>query len=189
LRHHLDLLAISLNKGAVQLTVNGAFQVVQVALAERVFVMGEGGGTSLGLLLAVAGIGTGAGPILARHFTGDQEKPMRLVLALTYPVIAVGVAITAGLSSFGVVLLGTFLRSFASRINWVFSTQLLLHGVSGPMHGRVFSTEFAFFTLTNAISTAIAGWALDKTGLRISGLRWWMAILTLIPGFLGLLGS
>jgi predicted MFS family arabinose efflux permease len=146
--------------------------------------MGEGGGTSLGLILAVAGIGTGAGPILARRFTRDQEKPMRLILAFTYPLMAVGVAVTAGLSSFGVVLLGTFVRAFAGGINWVFSTQLLLHGVSGPMRGRVFSTEFAFFTLTNAISTAIAGWALDKTGLGISGLLWWMAVLTLVPGIL-----
>ena len=42
---HKDFLAIALQKSAFSLAVSGGFQVVQVAVAERVFVIGESGGT------------------------------------------------------------------------------------------------------------------------------------------------
>ena len=138
LRRHLDVLAISLHKGAISLTVNGVFQVVQVALAERVFVIGEGGGTSLGLLYAAAGIGTGLGPILARRFTGDRAPLLRRFLALSYLICILGLLIMAPLSSFPVVLFGSILRALGAGINWVFSTTLLLHLVPSQVRGRVF---------------------------------------------------
>jgi len=187
LKRHLDISAITLHKAAISLTVNGAFQVVQVALAERVFVIGEGGGTSLGLLYAVAGVGTGLGPILARIFTGDRDKPLRGALAISYGIGVFGLAISAPLTSFWVVLLGTFLRALGGGINWVFSTQLLLELVPDRVRGRVFSTEFAMFTLANAIGAAVGGWALDGIPMGISGMMWWMAALLVVPGALWVL--
>jgi len=184
LKNELDILFIALHKAAVSLTINGAFQVIQVILAEQVYVIGEGGGTSLGLLYAVAGVGTGIGPIVARWFTDDRDRHLRAFLALSYLLTVIGIAITAPLASFGVVLFGTFLRAFGGGINWVFSTQLLLQLVPDRVRGRVFSSEFAMFTLANAAGTAAGGWALDSTSLGISTLLWWLAGLTLIPGLL-----
>lgn len=182
LKNELDILFIALHKAAVALTINGAFQVIQVVLAEQVYVIGEGGGTSLGLLYAVAGVGTGIGPIAARVFTGDRDRQLRVFLALSYLLTVVGIAITAPLAGFGMVLFGTFLRAFGGGINWVFSTQLLLQLVPDRVRGRVFSSEFAMFTLANAAGTAAGGWALDSTSLGISTLLWWLAGITLIPG-------
>lgn len=184
LKQHGDILAIALQKAAVALTITGAFQVIQVALAERVYVIGEGGGTSLGILYAVAGVGTGIGPIIARRFTGDKNPTLRIALAISYAVSVIGLAFTAPLLGFILVLFGTFVRSFGGGINWVFSTQLLLQTVPDRVRGRVFSSEFALFTLANAVSSAVGGWALDNTSLGISGLLWWMTILTLVPGIL-----
>ena len=109
---------------------------------------------------------------------------MRQALALSYLGLAIGTAISASLASFGVVLFGTFLRAFAGGINWVFSTQLLFHSLPGQVRGRVFASEFAIFTLSNAVSTGAAGWALDRTSLGIGGLLWGMAGLALVPGVL-----
>ncbi len=184
LKDHRDILAISLHKSAVSLVVGGAFQVIQVILAERIFVIGENGGTGLGLLYAFAGIGTGVGPILARVFTGDRDRLLRLALALSYGIGVIGLAMTAPLASFALVLLGTFIRSLGSGINWTFSTQLLLEWVPDKMRGRVFSSEFAMFTLANAISSAVGGWLLDNSSLRISTIIWWMAALLIVPGAL-----
>jgi len=184
LGQNISILAISLHKAAIALTVNGAFQVIQVALVEQKFVIGEGGGTSLGLLYATAGVGTGLGPIFARRFTGDREKPLQAVLALSYGVTVLGLIITMPLQSFGTVLFGSFLRSFGTGINWVFSTQLLLQLLPDRVRGRVFSTEFALLTLANALGAAGAGWAFDNTSLDISQILGIMTALTIIPGAL-----
>jgi len=184
LRDHRDIFAITLHKSAVSLLVGGAFQVIQVALAERVFVIGKSGGTSLGLLYAFAGIGTGLGPILARVFTGDRDRLLRHALTISYAIGVLGLAMTAPLASFALVLLGTFVRSLGGGINWTFSTQLLLEWVPNDVRGRVFSSEFAMFTLSNAVSSAVGGWLLDSTGLGIEGIIWWMAALMVVPGLL-----
>jgi MFS family permease len=186
LKEHVDTLAITLHKSALMLIVGGAFQVLQVALAERVFVIGQNGGTSLGLMYAVAGVGTGIGPIAARVFTGDRDRPVRFALAASYAIGVIGLMMTAPLAGFALVLIGTLVRSLGGGINWTFSTLLLLEGVPDQVRGRVFSSEFAMMTLASAISSATGGWLLDNTNLGISGMLWWMAALLAIPGLLWL---
>jgi hypothetical protein len=66
---------------------------------------------------------------------------------------------------------------------WVFSTQLLLQSVPDLFRGRVFSTEFAIFTLMSAIGVVIVGGALDFP-LGLSAVMWWIAGLSLIPAAL-----
>ncbi|MGD8604497.1 MAG: hypothetical protein PVF49_07985, partial [Anaerolineales bacterium] len=184
LRQHLDTLALTLHKGAINLFAGGAFQVIQVVISEQIFVMGEGGSISLGILYAVMGVGTGLGPIVVRRFTGDREGPLRLTIALAYPLAAVGLIVTATLTSFPVVLLGAFIRSVASGFVWVFSNQLLFTAVPKKVRGRVFATDFAFFTLASATSSALAGTSLDQMGLSLTELMLWLGGLTLIPGLL-----
>lgn len=186
LKDHVDIFFITLHKSAMSLFVNGAFQVLQVVLAEQIFVIGKSGGTSLGLLYAFTGIGTGIGPILARVFTGDRDRPLRYALVISYVIGVIGLAIVAPLASFALVLLGTLIRSLGGGINWTFSTQLLLEWVPDKVRGRVFSSEFAMFTLANAISSAAGGWLLDNAGLSLNNLIWWMGALLAIPGILWL---
>jgi predicted MFS family arabinose efflux permease len=187
LKENIDILVLTLHKAANGLFASGAFQVIQVALAEQVFVIGAGGGTSLGILYAVTGVGTGIGPIIARRFTGDRDRPLRIAIALSYAITILGLILAAQLTSFGLVLFGTLLRAIGGGINWVFSTQLLLQLVPNQVRGRVFSTEFAMLTLANALGAAMGGYAMDSTSLGISGLLWFMAILTAIPGVLWVL--
>jgi MFS family permease len=184
LRNHKEVLAISLHKAAFSLIASGPFQVIQVVLAEQIFVIGEGGGISLGLMYAVVGVGTGIGPIFARRFTGDRDLPLRIAIALSYATAALGLAMMAPLGSFAVVLVGILLRAVGGGISWVFSTQLLLQLVPNRVRGRVFSTEFALFTLMSAVGAALGGWALDSAAIGISEILWWTAGLTLIPGAL-----
>ncbi|MDY6951900.1 MAG: MFS transporter, partial [Thermodesulfobacteriota bacterium] len=162
LRHRLDILAIVLHKTALALTTSGALHVVQVALAKRVFIIGKGGAISMGIMFAVVGLGTGIGPIVARRFTGDRDRLLRIAIGLSFVMTAVGVAIAATLSSFGAVLAGILLRGIGGGTIWVFSTQLLMELVPNHIQGRVFATEFALFTLAGAISAAISGWSIDN---------------------------
>jgi MFS family permease len=177
LRHNSDIFFISLLKALLGLAIGG-FEVARVVVAEQVFVIGEGGGTSLGLLYAVTGVGTGLGPIWARRFTGDRVRPLRWAIVLGFALAAAGLLLIVPLSSFGLVLLGSLLRSIGSGIVWVFSTQLLLQLVPNAVRGRVFSSDFAAQTLTSAITAGLAGWLLDQTGLGLAGLMLSMAALT-----------
>ena len=183
LRHHADILFIALHKAANALFVMGSLQVVQVALAERIFVIGEGGGISLGLMFAAQGIGTGIGPILARRFTGDRDRQLRIALTVSYLISIAGLAISATLINLPIVLAGMVLRGIGGGIMWVFSTQMLLQLVPDRVRGRVFSSEFAMFSLTSAIGSAAAGWMLDNH-LEVASMLQLMALLTLVPTIL-----
>ena len=184
LRKHLGILAIVMNKAALTLTTSGALQVIQVALAERVFVIGKDGGVGLGMMFAVVGIGTGVGPIVARRFTGDRDRSLRVAIGLAFFTTAAGVAIAAMLVSFPLLLVGLFLRGVGGGIVWVFSTQLMMQRVPNEIQGRIFATEFALFTLMGAVSAGFGGWSIDSPLLGLSDTLWWMAGICLIPSVL-----
>lgn len=186
LKQHVDILVITLLKASVALLVSSGFQVIQVSIAEQIFVIGHGGGISLGLMYAVVGVGTGIGPIIARQFTGDDNRRLRFGIGVGYGSAALGLLIVSFLSNFPLVLFGTLFRGIGNGLVWVFSTQLLLQLVPNRARGRVFATEFAFFTLMSATGAAVTGSALDS-GMGIDDVLRWMAALTLIPGLLWLL--
>jgi MFS family permease len=178
------IMLVALHKAAISLMSNGAYQVIQVRIAEKIFVLGEGGGISLGLLYTAAGIGTGLGPVLARRLTGDRKRPLAIAIAVGYAITGAGLLMSAPLGSFALVLLGNVLRTFGGGINWVFSTQLLFQLAPDKVRGRVFSTEFALFTLASAIGAAAGGWAMDGSGLSLGWLLGLLGAFTLLPGLL-----
>jgi NRE family putative nickel resistance protein-like MFS transporter len=184
LRRNLDTFAVATLKGAMGLVISGALQVAEVTIAEQVFVIGQGGSTSIGLLYAFGGIGAGLGPILARRLVGDREAGLRGALLTGFLLAGVGLTIASSLHSLPVVLLGILTEALGTGAIWVLSTQLLLQMVPGRVRGRVFSVEFAWSTLATAIGSATAGSMLDATALGISGLLRSMAVATLVPAAL-----
>jgi MFS family permease len=183
LGRHRDVLVISLHKAVVVLMAGSTFEIIQIAIARDVFVIGIGGGIGLGLMFAVNGIGSGLGPIVARAYTGDRNRPLRLAITLGYLLIALGYVIVAPLFSFSSVLLGAIVRGCGGGIVWVFSTQLLLQLVPNQLRGRIFATEFAIFSVMGAVGAAMVGGLLDST-LTISGVIWLLAGLILTPAIL-----
>ena len=176
---HPDIIFIAMHKAAIALLLSSGFQVVQVEIANDYFVIGVGGAISLGLMYGVNGVGSGIGPILARLWTGDQDKLLRISISLGYLIGAFGLLITAPLFNLRTVLIGGFVRSTGGGIVWVFSTQLLLQNAPDEIRGRIFGTEFALFTLMGGIGTAIVGALLDQFHVRT--ILWGMVGLPLLP--------
>ncbi|MDE0555007.1 MAG: MFS transporter [Candidatus Poribacteria bacterium] len=176
---HLDILFIAMHKAAIALLLSSGFQIVQIEIANSHFVIGVGGAISLGLMYGVNGVGSGLGPILARHWTGDQDRLLRISISIGYLIGAFGLLITAPLYDLTTVLLGGFVRSIGGGIVWVFSTQLLLQRAPNEIRGRIFGTEFALFTLMGSIGTAAVGALLDQFHVRV--ILWGMVALPLIP--------
>ena len=180
LRKRIDQFVIVLLKGINAILISTGFQIMQVIIAEQIFVIGENGGISMGLMFGVAGIGTGLGPILARYVTEDDNMRLRWAIGIGWLIASVGLFLVATFINFPIVLVGTFLRAFGGGIVWVFGTQLLLQLVPGEVRGRIFATEYMIFTLLAAFGAAGVGWALDGV-LEIATLIQLMGVTVLVP--------
>ena len=180
LRRHIDTFSIAIHKGVLGLLIIGFYQVVQVTIAEQYFPIGEGGSISLGLIYVMSGIGSGLGPILGRNWARDRDRQLRLMIALGYVCALFGFLISATLISFPVILFGALLRGIGGGLIWVLGTQLLLQIVPNQVRGRVFSTEFALYTLFAAVSSGTTGLLID-TSMGISGVLLLGSVLLLIP--------
>lgn len=177
---HTDIFFIALNKAAITLFSFGGFQVIQVRISEKIFVIGEGGSTSLGLMFAIAGVGTGLGPIIVRRYIGDRQEALRKAIIAGYILIIAGMLIITPLADFGSVLTGIMIRGIGGGIVWVFSTQLLLQLLPNNYRGRVFSTEFALFTLMSAFGAGAVGGVMDMVP-DLSTLIFAMTMIGLVP--------
>ena len=180
LRRHIDTFSITLHKGILGLLVIGFYQVVQVTIAEQYFPIGDGGSISLGLIYVMSGIGSGIGPILGRNWARDRDRRLRLMIALGYVCALLGFLISSSLASFPVILAGGLLRGIGGGLVWVLGTQLLLQIVPNEVRGRVFSTEFAMYTLFAAMSSGVTGTLIDSE-LGVRGILWLGSALLLIP--------
>ncbi|MCH8017362.1 MAG: hypothetical protein IH917_12140, partial [Acidobacteria bacterium] len=108
---------------------------------------------------------------------------LRVAILLGYLLSSLGLLITAPLLNFETVLVGILFRGIGGGMLWVFSTQLLLQSVPDLFRGRVFSTEFATFTLMSAAGVSLVGVGLDSS-LGLSGVLWWITGLSVIPSAL-----
>ena len=186
LRSHIDTFSIAIQKGIFGLLVIGFFQVAQVTIAEQYFPIGEGGSISMGLIYVMSGIGSGIGPILGRNWARDRDRHLRLMIAFGYVASAAGFLICSTLISLPVVLFGGLLRGIGGGMIWVLGTQLLLQIVPNEVRGRVFSTEFAMYTLCAALSSGTTGRLID-TPMGVSGVLQLGALVLIIPTTLWLL--
>lgn len=188
LRRHRDILAIVLHKAAVTFCFAAAYEVSSVPISQQVFVIGEGGGIGLGFIYATVGLGTGLGPIIMRFFTGDRERPLRIAIVVAYLIASSGMVVAALMVnsrySFTIFLIALFFRGFGGGSVWVFASQLALQNVADHVRGRVFSTEFALFSLASAVAAGTAGWALEQPAIGYQGVIWVLPVLTLVPALL-----
>jgi MFS family permease len=180
LRKHIDIFVITLHKGLVGLLIVGVYQVVQVSIAEQYYPIGDDGSISLGFLYVAMGVGTGIGPLLGRYWAQDQNRRLRIAIATGYLFSLAGFLVTATLISFPIILIGAFLRGIGGGVIWVLGTQLLLQILPNDVRGRVFSTEFAMYTLLSAVSSGMAGILID-TSFGVTSMLLLSAGLMVIP--------
>ncbi len=158
------LLALTMVKAAGALSY-GAMDVVQVNFAEKIFQIGGSGSGTLGLIYAVIGVGTGIGPLLAKHFGKETRQAMRGMITFSFVLSAIGFFGVAWSPTLPLLLLAILIRTFGSGIGWIYSSALLQMDVSGWYRGRVFAFDLAVYTLAATSSTLAAGFAFDSLSL------------------------
>ena len=175
---HRRVLVVTLQKSFLSFFFSG-FQVASVAIAGTTFPLGQAGGTTVGLLFAAGGVGSGLGPLVVQPLLRGRQQPLRVAMLAGYLLMSAALALAAPLASLTSVLVGSALRSVGAGLVWVFSTQLLLETVPDALRGRVIATEYAAMTLLGAAGSACAGMGLEIS--TISAVVWVLAALALVP--------
>jgi MFS family permease len=158
------ILILALVKGSAALAW-GALSVLELAMAERYFPIGEKGAITLSILYAVTGVGSGLGPLLMRRLVGDSQRSALWALTVGFAMLTIGVFWMGMARSLSELAGATLVRTLGGGTIWVFSAALLQTLTEDKFRGRVFSFEFAVFTLTQSIATLWAGVAQDNIGL------------------------
>ncbi len=182
------LLMISLLKAAGSF-VWGGINVLEVSFANHVYPLSvtslpqwlsidNGGTATLGLIYVAAGLGTGFGPLLMRHWLGDSRKRLLTGITIGFSLSAIGILMLGFATSLPAFLVATFIRTFGTGTLWVFSAVLLQIMVPDKVKGRVFAFEFAALTLTESISVLAAGYFQDT-------FAWSLTSITFIFGWFG----
>ena len=188
--HEPFILGIALAKAAGSL-VWGGINVLEITFAQKVFSfdtltvgrlfpLEDGGTVTLGLVYVVSGLGTGLGPILMRRLLGDRFGRVMKGIGVGFVLLPVGILMIAFSTLFAGFLTGTLIRTVGSGTVWVFSAAMLQRIVPDKYRGRVFAFEFAALTLTQSISTFLAGVWQDAWGVRQA---------TAVLGILGLIAA
>ena len=184
LKEHPAVLRPTLAKGMFTSAI-GALVYLLIIVAEDILLMGSVG---LGILYASRGIGTGIGPVLGRRIF---KKEATWVKAMGFFMIFGGVMymFVSGIESLILMSLLVMLAHMASGSNWVMSTVLLQRRAPDTYRGRVFSTEWLLFTLSQSFSVTAAALILEfdllsiretififATMLCVAGIFWLMKI-------------
>jgi MFS family permease len=166
LRGRRFLLVISLVKAGGAL-IWGSVAVLELALAEHYFPVGEKGAITLSIFYAVTGIGSGLGPLLVRRWLGDSRSASLWAISVGFVLLTVGIFWLGRAATLPEAAMATLVRTLGGGTIWVFSAALLQTLSDDQFRGRVFSFEFAAFTLSQSLATLWAGVAQDSLGLDV----------------------
>ena len=107
---------------------------------------------------------------------------MYWAILIAYGLMVAGYLLIGWGSLLTIILIGTFVRTIGTGINWVYSSSLLQMSVPNNFLGRVFAFDLAMTTLAASTSTLWAGWAKDMLGLSPNQIALVMAGVSLVMG-------
>lgn len=172
-----QILRPSLAKGAFTMFL-GALVYLLILVSENILMMGSVG---LGLLYAARGVGTGIGPIIGRRIFRNESDWVR-AMGLCMIFAGLMYLVVGSTGSIALMLIFVFLAHSASGANWVMSTVLLQRRTPDTFRGRIFSTEWLLFTVTQSASVLTASILLENNILTIRQVILIFAILLAVTG-------
>lgn len=174
-----QVLRPTLAKGVFTMCLGGLTYML-ILVSEEVLMMGSIG---LGLLYSARGVGTGIGPIIGRRIFSRERDWVR---AMGFAMIFGGLmySVVGLTTSLAMMMLFVFIAHAASGANWVMSTVLLQRRTPDTFRGRIFSTEWLLFTLTQSASVIIASWVLENEWLTIQETMIVYAVMLSVSGLI-----
>ncbi|MEX0779154.1 MAG: MFS transporter [Balneolales bacterium] len=176
------ILRPALAKGTISFILGGMVYML-ILVSEEVLLMGTVG---LGFLYASRGIGTAIGPVLVRRFIKDDRKWIT-VMGLAMITTGFCYLIVGQTDLLWLMVIFVVLAHCGSGANWVMSTVMLQKRAPDSLRGRVFSSEWLFFTVTQSVSVLTASVLLDYNILTLRELMLIFSFLLILTGSIWLL--
>jgi MFS family permease len=168
----------------------GNVDTAMTIFATQIFVMGEDGLISVGLLYTAFGIGAVLGPIITNRLSDGSDASLRRWILVGFITQALGWLILGWAGVILVVCLGLIMRGTGGSVNWTYSSILLQRSTPDVYRGRVFAMDMVFYTIATIFATIVQGGLIDALGEENIGvvaigtaalsvlpiLGWWWAI-------------
>jgi len=190
MRRDPRLLATLLVKGGLGLL--GSTWVLLPLMGERIFPVGgstqspaRAGMLGMSVLMSSRGVGALLGPLVASYCLGREPGRLRAGILLGFLASAAGYLGLAVAPTLVWACAAVVLAHAGGSVVWVFSTTLLQQQTEDRFRGRVFSTDYALFSLTVSAVSYLAGLAIDL-GLGLRTLAGLTGLASLVPGALWL---
>lgn len=135
-----------------------------IAYGTILFVVGESGTGSLGVLYSAFGVGAVLGPALLNRFSDGSVRTLRRLVIVGFVLVVIGWLLMGSAAGLWVAALALIVRSMGGSVNWTYSSTMIQMGTPDRFLGRVFSLDWVGFSLAQTISTLIIGLLLDTLG-------------------------
>lgn len=161
LRRRPDLAPVLLAKFGSSL---GNVDALMAIYATQVFIVGDGGKLSLGIMYSAFGIGAILGPVLLNRFNDESIPRMRILIALGFIGATLGWLVMGSATSLLILCVALLIRAMGGSANWTYSTVIIQKSAEDRYMGRVFSLDMMGFYLATVISTIVHGALIDMVG-------------------------
>ncbi|MDE2637276.1 MAG: MFS transporter [Chloroflexota bacterium] len=151
----------------------------------QVFVLGDGGITSMAILWAAFGVGAIIGPLITNRFSDGSVRILRRLIIIGFGLMALGWLFWGLAPSLEFLTLAVVVRAMGGSVNWTYSSVIIQQVVPDEYLGRTFSLDFAGFELAQSIGIVVLGLLIDAVGnAGIQSIVFGAALISLAPLFI-----
>lgn len=160
----------------------GNIDTLVTIFATQIFIMGENGVLSLGIMYGVFGVGALIGPLITNRFNDGSNRRMRHLITVGFVALVAGWFILGTTYTLVLACVAIFVRAVGGSINWTYSTIIVQNTADDDYMGRAFSVDMAGFQLMTVISALVHGGLIDMAGTdNVRLISSWTGVVSLIP--------
>ncbi|MCA0453571.1 MAG: MFS transporter [Chloroflexi bacterium] len=178
-RQRPNILIVLLVKAGLSV---GSVDTLIIAYGTSLFVIGENGTGSMGILYTFFGLGALLGPALLNRFNNGQVVTMRRLMILSFAWVTVGWILLGAAPTIWLASIALLIRAMGGSATWTYSSTIIQMSTDNAYLGRMFSLDWAAFYLVITISTLLTGQVLETQGNEAAhSVALVIGVLSIIP--------
>ncbi|RPI98861.1 MAG: hypothetical protein EHM39_07465, partial [Chloroflexi bacterium] len=161
-------------------TYLGSMDTLMIIYATTLFVIGEQGAVSLGIMWGAYGVGAVLGPFIFEPFNDGSIPRMRRLILMGLVLTTLGWLIFASAPVLAIVALGLLVK--ATGVNWTYSSVILQKLTPNEYLGRIFSLDLFGFQASLVVSIIVTGLVIDAIGSEhVRAVAFATGLISLLP--------